>query len=71
MAAKKNVRLKRPVSGSTVERRIAASRARRCSRPMTMATKASRISAVRLTATSATAVGPSDPAAEPASTAIT
>ena len=36
-AAKKKVRLNRPVSGSTVDSRIAASRARRCSRAMTIA----------------------------------
>ena len=37
-AAKKNVRLNSPVRGSIVDRRIAASRARRCSRAMTIAT---------------------------------
>jgi len=38
IAVKKNDRLYRPVSESTVERRIAASRERRCSRAMTVAT---------------------------------
>ena len=50
-AAKKKARLKRPVSESTVERRIAACRERRCSRAMYEATKASSIIATMFTAT--------------------
>ena len=44
-AAKKKPRLNSPVSGSMVDRRMAASRVRRCSRAMTIAAYASRISA--------------------------
>jgi len=51
IAAKKKLRLKSPVSGSTADNRMAASRARRCSRAMTVATYASRTRAVRLTMT--------------------
>ena len=69
MAAKKKVRLKSPVSESTVDRRMAASRVRRCARAMTIATYDSRIRAVRLTPTVATVAGPRVPAAEPTSTA--
>ena len=52
-AAKKNARLKRPVSESIVERRMAASRERRCSRAMYDATNVSISIATMFTVTSA------------------